>query len=276
MLFRSDLLAELREVTAKGQRALVTTLTKRMAEDLTEYLHEAGVRVRYIHSDVETLERIEIVRDLRLGAFDVLVGINLLREGLDIPECALVAILDADKEGFLRSPTSLVQTIGRAARNVEGRVILYADKQTDSIKYAISETERRRAKQIAYNKEHGITPASVKKNIAEILQSTAERDHYTVDTGVSGDVHLVGHNLRTHITELERRMRDAAANLDFEDAARIRDEIRRLEANELELPGQAASANVGVHLGKMQNSRVFRGVRTGSGSRGKPARRSGR
>jgi len=187
-----------------------------------------------------------------------------------------VAILDADKEGFLRSPTSLVQTIGRAARNIDGRVILYADQMTDSIKYAISETDRRRAKQVAYNEAHGITPASIKKNIAEILQSTAERDHYTVDTGVSGDVHLVGHNLRTHIVELEKRMRDAAANLEFEEAGRIRDEIRRLEAHELELPGQAASANVGIHLGKMQNSRVFRGVRTGSGGPGKQARRSGR
>src|SRR6266851_903091 len=198
-----DLVGEVRQVAAAGFRTLVTVLTKRMAEDLTEYLHEQGIRVRYMHSDIETLERIEIIRDLRLGAFDVLVGINLLREGLDIPECALVAILDADKEGFLRSPTSLVQTIGRAARNVEGRVILYADKMTDSIKYAMSETERRRAKQVAYNEAHGITPASIKKNIAEILQSTAERDHYTVDTGVSGDVHLVGHNLRTHIAALE-------------------------------------------------------------------------
>ena len=271
-----DLIAECRDCAKAGRRVLVTVLTKRMAEDLVEYMHESGIRCRYLHSDIDTLERIEIIRDLRLGAFDVLVGINLLREGLDIPECALVAILDADKEGFLRSPTSLVQTIGRAARNIDGRVILYADKKTDSIVYAMAETERRRTRQTAYNEAHGITPASVRKNIAEILQSTAERDHYTVDTGVSGDTHLVGHNLRSHIGALEKRMREAAANLDFEDAARLRDEIRRLEANELELPGQARAVNADVNLGKMQNSRVFRGVRTGSGSRGKPARRSGR
>ena len=226
-----DLLHEVRTVSQKGGRILVTTLTKRMAEDLTEYLTENGVRVRYLHSDIDTLERIEIIRDLRLGVFDVLVGINLLREGLDIPECALVAILDADKEGFLRSKTSLVQTIGRAARNVDGRVVLYADVMTQSLRYAIEETERRRAKQSAWNEAHGITPQSVRSHIGEALQSVFEQDYVTVapvkDAGVTD---MVGRDLQSSIAELEKKMRAAAADLEFETAARLRDEIKRLEA----------------------------------------------
>ncbi|MBY5351466.1 excinuclease ABC subunit UvrB [Rhizobium leguminosarum] len=234
-----DVLGEIRETSAKGYRTLCTVLTKRMAEDLTEYLHEQGVRVRYMHSDIDTLERIEILRDLRLGAFDVLVGINLLREGLDIPECGFVAILDADKEGFLRSETSLIQTIGRAARNVDGKVILYADQITGSMKRAMEETSRRREKQMVYNQEHGITPESVKARISDILDSVYERDHVRADiSGVSGKGfadggNLVGNNLQTHLNALEKSMRDAAADLDFEKAARLRDEIKRLKAAEL-------------------------------------------
>ncbi|HVE20805.1 MAG TPA: excinuclease ABC subunit UvrB [Acidocella sp.] len=231
-----DLLGECRNVIAKGGRVLVTTLTKRMAEDLTEYLTEQGIRVRYLHSDVDTLERIEIIRDLRLGAYDVLVGINLLREGLDIPECMLVAILDADKEGFLRSVTSLIQTIGRAARNVDGRVILYADVMTRSLQQALEETARRRAKQTAWNVEHGITPQSVRKHIGEVIHSVFEQDYVTVAPVKDAEIdEFVGKDLQTTIATLETRMRNAAADLEFEEAARLRDEIKRLEALSLGL-----------------------------------------
>ncbi|WP_420141715.1 helicase-related protein, partial [Sphingomonas sp.] len=239
-----DLVHEARLTAQKGYRSLVTTLTKRMAEDLTEYLHEAGMKVRYMHSDVETLERIELIRDLRLGVYDVLVGINLLREGLDIPECGLVAILDADKEGFLRSETSLIQTIGRAARNAEGKVILYADTITGSMERAMAETQRRREKQEAFNAEHGITPETVKRSIADIVGHLSSRDQVTVDTGIEDVTHMVGHNLRAYIEELEKKMRAAAADLEFEEAGRIRDEIRKLENDELGLPSEPSRAPV--------------------------------
>ncbi len=241
-----DCIQECRLTAANGYRTLVTTLTKRMAEDLTEFMHEAGLRVRYMHSDVETLERIELIRDLRRGVYDVLVGINLLREGLDIPECGLVAILDADKEGFLRSETSLIQTIGRAARNVDGRVILYADRMTGSMERAIAETDRRRDRQHAFNQANGITPTTIKRGIADIIADTASRDGVIVGLEDDGVNNLVGHNLRGYIEDLEKRMRAAAGDLEFEEAGRLRDEIRRLEANELGLPeGQQKAAVVG-------------------------------
>ena len=225
-----DLMHECKKVVEKNYRVLVTTLTKKMAEDLTEYLHENGIKVRYLHSDIDTLERIEIMRDLRMGVFDVLVGINLLREGLDIPECALVGILDADKEGFLRSETSLIQTIGRAARNVEGKVILYADKETKSIKKAILETKRRREIQLDYNKKNKIDAKSIKKEISDILESVYEKDYVKISEGSN-----IGGNLKKHLKGLNKKMKDAASNLEFEEAAKLRDEIRKLESTELEI-----------------------------------------
>ncbi len=254
-----DCIEECRKVALAGYRTLVTTLTKRMSEDLTEFMHEAGLRVRYMHSDVETLERIELIRDLRLGVYDVLVGINLLREGLDIPECGLVAILDADKEGFLRSETSLIQTIGRAARNIDGRVILYADRMTGSMERAIAETDRRRDKQHAYNIEHGITPESIKRDIHNIVADTASRDGVLVEIDAEGANNLVGHNLRGYIEDLEKKMRNAAADLEFEEAGRLRDEIRRLEEDELGIPDSDKRAPI-----------------VGRSNEGKPGTRKGR
>ncbi|WP_108482769.1 excinuclease ABC subunit UvrB [Oceaniglobus ichthyenteri] len=265
-----DLLDEIRKVTQDGYRTLCTVLTKRMAEDLTEYLHEQGIKVRYMHSDIDTLERIEILRDLRLGAFDVLIGINLLREGLDIPECGLVAILDADKEGFLRSETSLVQTIGRAARNAEGRVIMYADRITGSMERALAETERRRDKQIAYNTEHNITPATVKKNVEDVLSGLYQGDvdmnrvTATIDKGLSGS------NLKAVLDGLRTDMRKAAENLEFEEAARLRDELKRLEAVDLTIANDPLARQSAVDAAKAESTKM-----AGRSTAGRPGQRGG-
>ncbi|GHE89668.1 UvrABC system protein B [Aliiroseovarius zhejiangensis] len=266
-----DLLDEVRKVADRGMRTLVTTLTKRMAEDLTEYLHEQGIRVRYMHSDIDTIERIEILRDLRLGAFDVLVGINLLREGLDIPECGLVAILDADKEGFLRSETSLVQTIGRAARNAEGRVIMYADRITGSMERALSETNRRREKQQAYNDLHGITPETVKKNIDDVLSGLYEGDTDMARVTATIDKPMMGDNLIAHLEGLKAQMRKAAENLEFEEAARLRDEVHRLEAVELAIADDPLARQSAIEAAGDAAQKV-----KGRSTAGKPGQRAGR
>ena len=265
-----DLLDEVRKVTAGGYRTLVTTLTKRMAEDLTEYMHEQGIKVRYMHSDIDTLERIEILRDLRLGAFDVLIGINLLREGLDIPECGLVAILDADKEGFLRSETSLIQTIGRAARNAEGRVIMYADRITGSMERALAETDRRREKQVAYNIEHGITPATVKKNVDDVLAGLYQGDTDMSRVTAQIDKPLHGGNLEKVLEGLREDMRKAAENLEFEEAARLRDEVKRLEAVDLIVADDPFARQAAVEAASEQNAKG-----RGRSSAGRPGQRGG-
>ena len=272
-----DLLDEVRKMTALGMRTLVTTLTKRMSEDLTEYMHEQGIRVRYMHSDIDTIERIEILRDLRLGAFDILIGINLLREGLDIPECGLVAILDADKEGFLRSETSLVQTIGRAARNADGRVIMYADRITGSMERAMDETERRRKRQHAYNLEHGITPTTVKKNVEDILaglyKGDTDQSRITAKIGKG----LGGGNIKTVLEGMRKDMRKAAENLEFEEAARRRDEVKRLEAVELTIADDPMAHQYEVDKA-VEDSKVKSGRSTGGrgGTRGGKSRYGGK
>ncbi|MDH5798436.1 MAG: helicase-related protein, partial [Paracoccaceae bacterium] len=269
-----DLMDEVRKVAADGFRTLVTTLTKRMAEDLTEYMHEQGIRVRYMHSDIDTIERIEILRDLRLGAFDVLIGINLLREGLDIPECGLVAILDADKEGFLRSETSLIQTIGRAARNAEGRVIMYADRITGSMERALGETNRRREKQIAYNEAHGITPTTIKKNVEDILQGLYKGDVDMSRVTARVDKPLHGANLEAHLNGLRTDMRKAAENLEFEEAARLRDEIKRLEAVDLAIADDPLARQSAVAAASETGPKG--GGRSTGGRGGKPTPRGKR